>query len=333
MSFFADLLAGGAAGFGKLMVDQADIEDRREAALALQREKQQAAMELQRQRAEDRAFQIQLANEGKASRSGGSGGGQDVVSMIMGADTPEKRQQVLGMVESLGGVNAARQVAEKVYGSPMTQERSYETIDALGDGSGGGVTSVRERAAYLAEKGAQELQRLYALTANKGDTKGHAQGEDQYMTNDLREAGLTQALKGGKPLAEASAYASRVSDPATYDKNKTNADRVDATVKGLEGKLDAAEMRRLLDITKAEAKTASEIENQIIAYEKLSNDPMASADKRKSYEAEIQRLKVKRDTAVSPAPVAPAKATITGGGRTATGTITRPRDAARAAGY
>lgn len=317
MSFFADLLAGGAAGFGKLMGDQADIEDKRNLQLELQREKQQAALDLQRQRAEDRAFQIQLANDGKADRSSGSGG-PNVMDMVMRAaksGDADEQQRVLGVVESFGGKNAALQIADKVFGKPVMQERTTETVDVLGDGSYGGNAKVLERAAYIAEKGAQEFQRLYALTANKGDTKGHAQGEDQYLSNDLRATGIEQALKQGKPLDQASAYGSKVGDPATYDKNKTNADRVDVSEKNAQARLDAAEARRLADVARAEAKTAADLDKAILDYEKLKKN--AGSKDRAVYDAVILDLKTRRQEA------APAKpAIISNNGRTATGTIT-----------
>jgi len=303
MSFFAELLAGATSGLGKGIVDQADYNDKLEAQRALLQEKQQAALEMQRQRAEDKAFQIQLAADAKASNGRGSGG-DNIVDRIFAADTPEKRQQALGLVEAFGGVNAAKAVADKVYGAPMMQERSYETIDALGDGTGAGITSVREKSTYIAEKGAQELQRLYALFANKGDTKGNAQGEDQYMSNDLRTAGLQQALQGGKPLAEASAYASQVSDPATYDKNKTNADRVAVSEKNADAKVTAAEAKRQADVAKAEAKSASQFDQAILSYEKLKKD--ARPKDRDVYDAVILDLKARR-AALDPVVATPAK--------------------------
>lgn len=270
MSFFAELLAGATSGLGKGIVDQADYNDKLEAQRALLQEKQQAALEMQRQRAEDKAFQIQLAADAKASNGRGSGG-DNIVDRIFAADTPEKRQQALGLVEAFGGVNAAKAVADKVYGAPMMQERSYETIDALGDGTGAGVTSVREKSAYIAEKGAQELQRLYALFANKGDTKGNAQGEDQYMSNDLREQGLVEALRKGKPLDQASAYASQVGDPATYNKDLTNAERVRASERNAALRADTTETAA---DARHKANQVRDLEKQVIDLVKITGDKM-----------------------------------------------------------
>jgi hypothetical protein len=53
MSFFADMLAGGAAGIGQGMVNYAQADEREQQALALQAEKAALALKLQQERSED----------------------------------------------------------------------------------------------------------------------------------------------------------------------------------------------------------------------------------------------------------------------------------------
>ena len=291
MSFFAQLLAGAATGIGKGMVDKADYNDKLAAQQELLKEKHANALQLQSQRADDRLFQAQTLAALKGSGSGGSGGGDPIMGMLRAAKTPEEQQQAIGYIRAMGGDDAAASIEQNVFGRVQTRERKYDTVDALGDGTAG-QTSVTERVEYDKMKGQQALNRVYALIANKGDTKGNAQGEDQYMSNDLRAAGLGQALKGGKPLDEASAYASKVSDPATYDKNKTNADRVSVTDKNADARVAAAEAKRLADVAKAEAKTGAELDQAILSYEKLKKD--ARPKDRDVYDAVILDLKTRR---------------------------------------
>lgn len=303
MSFFAELLAGATSGLGKGIVDQADYNDKLEAQQAAKLQQQQFQQMMQQQRLDEAASRQQDRLDAKAN-SRSSGGGDNIVDRIMSADTPEKRQQALGLVEAFGGVNAAKAVADKVYGAPQMQEVPADYVGLPGQSDIGPDAKRLEKSTYIAEKGAQELQRLYALFANKGDTKGNAQGEEQYMSNDLRAAGLEQALKGGKPLDQASAYASQVGDPATYDKNRTNADRVAVSEKNAQAKVDAAEAKRLADVAKAEARTGAELDKAILSYEKLKKD--ARPKDRDVYDAVILDLKSRR-AAFEPTATAPAK--------------------------
>ena len=290
MSFFAQLLAGAATGIGKGMVDQADYNDKLAAQQELLKEKHANALQLQSQRADDRLFQAQTLAALKGGSSGG-GGGVDVFSRLRGSN-PEEQRMALGEIRALGGDDAANLAEESILGRAPMRQRPADYVGLPGQSDVGPDAKITERVAYDREKGQQALNRVYALIANKGDTKGNAQGEDQYMSNDLRAAGLGQALKGGKPLDEASAYASKVSDPATYDKNKTNADRVSVTDKNADARVAAAEAKRLADVAKAEAKTGAELDQAILSYEKLKKD--ARPKDRDVYDAVILDLKTRR---------------------------------------
>ena len=290
MGFFDALLAGAATGIGKGMIDQADYNDKLAAQQELLKEKHANALQLQSQRADDRLFQAQTLAALKGGSSGG-GGGVDVFSRLRGSN-PEEQRMALGEIRALGGDDAANLAEESILGRAPMRQRPADYVGLPGQSDVGPDAKITERVAYDREKGQQALNRVYALLANKGDTKGNAQGEDQYMSNDLRAAGLEQALKGGKPLAEASAYASQVSDPATYDKNKTNADRVSVTDKNADARVAAAEAKRLADVAKAEAKTGAELDQAILSYEKLKKD--ARPKDRDVYDAVILDLKTRR---------------------------------------
>ena len=290
MSFFAQLLAGAATGIGKGMVDQADYNDKLAAQQELLKEKHANALQLQEQKANERLFQAQTIAALKGG-GGGGGGGVDVFSRLRSAN-PEDQRMALGEIRALGGDDAANLAEESILGRAPMRQRPADYVGLPGQSDVGPDAKITERVAYDREKGQQALNRVYALIANKGDTKGNAQGEDQYMSNDLRAAGLGQALKGGKPLDEASAYASKVSDPATYDKNKTNADRVSVTDKNADARVAAAEAKRLADVAKAEAKTGAELDQAILSYEKLKKD--ARPKDRDVYDAVILDLKTRR---------------------------------------
>lgn len=299
MGFFDALLAGAATGIGKGMIDQADYNDKLAAQQELLKEKHANAMQLQSQRADDKLFQAQTI---AALKGSGGGGSVDVFSRLR-SEKPEDQRMALGEIRALGGDDAANWAEESILGRAPMRQRTADFVGLPGQSDIGPDAKITERVEYDKLKGMQGLQRMYALIANKGDTKGNAQGEDQYMSNDLRAAGLEQALKGGKPLSEASAYASQVSDPATYDKNKTNADRVSVTEKNADARVAAAEAKRLADVAKAEAKTGSELDQAILSYEKLKKD--ARPKDRDVYDAVILDLKARR-ASVAPTGATPA---------------------------
>lgn len=313
MGFFDALLAGAATGIGKGMIDQADYNDKLAAQQELLKEKHANALQLQSQRADDRLFQAQTLAALKGG-GGGGGGGVDVFSRLRSAN-PEEQRMALGEIRALGGDDAANLAEEAILGRAPMRQRQADFVGLPGQSDIGPDAKVTERVEYDKMKGQQALNRVYALLANKGDTKGNAQGEDQYMSNDLRAAGLEQALKGGKPLSEASAYASQVSDPATYDKNKTNADRVSVTDKNADARVAAAEAKRLADVAKAEAKTGAELDQAILSYEKLKKD--ARPKDRDVYDAVILDLKARRKQFEPSAPASQPASNWSASGSTA----------------
>lgn len=225
MSFFANLVAGLGTGLGKGLEAEANYQDKLEMQRALLEEKQRDKLEAMQR---DRDLKLELA--AMRNPSGGASGGSDLFGMLRSAKTPEEQRQVLGYIKSFAGPEAAMLLEENVFGRIPMQERQYETIDALGDGTSGGRTSVSERVAYDRDQGQKALGRVYALLANKGQTKSHAEGEAQYFSNDMQAIAVGQELRKGKTLVEAAETGARVADPAEYDKNKTNRERIEASL-------------------------------------------------------------------------------------------------------
>ena len=267
MSFFAQLLAGAATGVGKGMVDQADYNDKLAAQQELLKEKHANALQLQSQRADDKLFQAQTLAALKGGGSGG-GGSVDVFSRLRSAK-PEDQRMALGEIRALGGDDAANWAEESILGRAPMRQRTADFVGLPGQSDIGPDAKITERVEYDKLKGMQGLQRMYALIANKGDTKGNAQGEDQYMSNDLRAAGLEEALGKGRPLYQASEYASKVADPATYNKDLTNAERVHASERNADKRAtatnDAADLRH-------KAGQIRDLEKQVIDLIKITGD-------------------------------------------------------------
>lgn len=265
MSFFAQLLAGAASGVGKGMVDQADYNDKLAAQQALLQEKQANALQLQEQKANERLFQAQTI---AALKGSGGGGSVDVFSRLRSAK-PEDQRMALGEIRALGGDDAANLAEESILGRAPMRQRPADFVGLPGQSDIGPDAKITERVEYDKIKGQQALNRVYALIAGKGDTKGNAEAEDKYISNDLRAAGLEEAIGKGKPLDQASEYASKVADPATYNKDLTNAERVRASERNADKRVtatnDAADLRH-------KAGQIRDLEKQVIDLIKITGD-------------------------------------------------------------
>lgn len=273
MSFFGQLLAGAAAGGAGGYIKDREDDERAAAQRALKQEQYAQQLALQRERQQDRIDMFQMGQAGKAgssrSSSGSSGGDDPLRDLLFSAKTPEEQAQALGYIKSLAGGDAAMLVSDNVFGRLPTKERQYETIDALGDGTSGGPASVAERASYDRDQGQKELQRFYALIANKGQTKSNAEGEAQYFSNDARTAAVSQELKRGKSLVDATDIGARVADPEAYDRNQANRERIDASIQNAKTRAaatsDAAALRD-------KSQALREAERDVITLLKTSGD-------------------------------------------------------------
>lgn len=215
MSFFASLLAGAASGVGKGMVDEADYRDKLAAQQSLLQEKQQNALELQRQRADDKLFQAQTLATLKGP-GGGSGGGDPIMGMLRAAKTPEEQQQALGYIRAMAGDDAAASIEANVFGriQPGAQGMPTEQ-DVLASGPPSDKPMPpQDRVSYDRLKGQQALNRVYALLANKGETKNFAEGEQIMGRTDLATEEVKGMMKDGKPLSKASDRFNEVTNSA-----------------------------------------------------------------------------------------------------------------------
>ena len=212
MSFFAQLLAGAATGIGKGMVDQADYNDKLAAQQELLKEKHANALQLQSQRADDRLFQAQTLAALKGGSSGG-GGGVDVFSRLRGSN-PEEQRMALGEIRALGGDDAANLAEESILGRAPMRQRPADYVGLPGQSDVGPDAKITERVEYDKMKGMQGLQRMYALIANKGDTKGNAEGEQIYARTDLGAQEAQKMLKDGKPMSAATNRFNEVTNSA-----------------------------------------------------------------------------------------------------------------------
>lgn len=250
MSFFAQLLGGAVSGYAGGALQDISDREKMAAQMALLQEKQQGQLELQRQRAEDqRALREMTAAQG-GRRGGGGGDGTNVFDMLMNADTPEKQQRAVALLDAFGGSDGAALVADKVYGRGATVATpptagDFARFDRGDPGAEAVPTATIERAAYDRDKGQQALQRLYALILDPAKTDDFAKAERQYGLNDFGAAAAGQAIGRGGSLEDAATTFNRISSPK--DESERNAlaqQRIDATRERTQATADNADANR-----------------------------------------------------------------------------------------
>lgn len=214
MSFFANLLGGTMQGIGAGMQAVGADEERLAQQRALLQERQQGALELQRQRAEDQLYRQQEMMQMRAELGGGAGGGGggkgiNLAQMAMQAKTPEEQEKVIRLAQTFGGDNAGATIADKMFGRPqMTGTAAtagdFARYDRAGDMEAAPPTTTLERAAYDRDQGTQGLQRLYTAFLDPGKLDDHAKAERQFGLNDFGAANAAQVMQRGGSLPEAS---------------------------------------------------------------------------------------------------------------------------------
>ena len=344
MSFFAEMLAGAVAGGAGGYIKDREEEEKLAAQLELKRLQydQQRAMQEDRQN-----FQQQLLAERLAGKnSSGSGGSKDfnlierVYEAALSGDP--KKMAAVEAAAGVSGGDAARQWARyQLGGGASQQERMPTEQDVIASMATDGKEytpeppkasgSMGQREAAI---GQREFQRAFAMAFDPGKYDDFTKGEKQAAQNDLGVANVIAAGKAGKSAEEVGNAFNRVANPAPYDmdgsaKTQRTADAAKATEKKAELDADKAEKNRISQEIRALERELSTTYKPELGE---ADGGAARLERRKYLEAEIAALRGSR-TAQPAAPVAPAKPIISKDGRTATGTITRPRDAARAAGY
>lgn len=222
MSFFANLLGGAMQGFGAGMSAVGADEERLAQQRALLQERQQGALELQRQRADDQLYRQQEMMQMKAELGGGAGGGGgkgiNLAQLAMQAKTPEEQEKVIRLAQTFGGDNAGATIADKMFGRPQmtgvaATPGDFARYDRAGDMEAAPPTTTLERAAYDRDQGQQGLQRLYTAFLDPGKLDDHAKGERQFGLNDFGAANAAQVMQRGGSLPEASSAFQRYSGP------------------------------------------------------------------------------------------------------------------------
>ena len=234
MSFFAQLLGGAVSGYAGGALQDINDREKMAAQMALLQEKQQGQLELQRQRAEDQRM-LREMTAAQGGRRGGGGDGTNVFDLLLNADTPEKQQRVVALLDAFGGSDSAALVADKVYGrgAPVVTPPTagdFARFDRGDPGAEAVPTGTIERAAYDRDKGQQALQRLYALILDPGKTDDFAKAERQFGLNDFGAAVAGKTMRGGGSLEDAATGFSQHSSPKDETtKNELARERIEAT--------------------------------------------------------------------------------------------------------
>ncbi len=265
MSFFANLLGGTLQGVGAGMSAMGADEERLAQQRALIQERNQAALELQRQRAEDRLYQqeqwLQMKSELGGGGSGGGGKGINLAQLAMQAKTPEEQQRVISLARTFAGDDAGALIAEQLYGRAQTTAvpptaGDFARYDRAGDMEAAPPKTTLERASYDADRGRQALQRAYTLFLDPGKTDDFAKGERQFGLNDFGAAVAEKTMRRGGSLEDAATGFSQHSSPKDETaKNELAQQRIAATrerTAATDANADAnrksAERRKLQDL-------------------------------------------------------------------------------------
>lgn len=260
MSFFAQLLGGAVSGYAGGALQDINDREKMAAQMALLQEKQQGQLELQRQRAEDQRM-LREMTAAQGGRRGGGGDGTNVFDLLLNADTPEKQQRAVALLDAFGGSDSAALVADRVYGRGATVTApptagDFARFDRGDPGAEAVPTGTIERAAYDRDKGQQALQRLYALILDPAKTDDFAKAERQFGLNDFGAAAATQAMGRGGSLENAATTFNRLSSPK--DESEKNAlaqqrieaarERTEATAANADANRRSQELRKLQEL-------------------------------------------------------------------------------------
>ncbi|KRC36241.1 hypothetical protein [Acidovorax sp. Root219] len=307
MSFFANLLGGTLQGVGSGMSAMAADEERLASQRALMQERQQGALDLQRQRAEDKLMQqeqmMQMRSElGGGAGGGGGGKGINLAALAMQAKTPEEQDRVVAATRTFHGDNAADRMADKMFNRPRmvgvaATPGDFARYDRAGDMEAAPPTTTLERARYDADKGTQALQRAYTAFLDPAKLDDHAKAERQFGLNDLGTANAAQVMQRGGSLPEASGAFQK------YSGTKDESGKEDLA----QQRIDATRERTAATVTNAganrQAQDARALDRQIAgAYKQLGE---ARPKDKPALQTRIQEMESRRD-AMDGAALAPA---------------------------
>lgn len=309
MSFFANLLGGTLQGVGAGMSAIGADEERMARERALIHERNQAALDLQQQRASDRLYQqeqlLQMKSELGGGAGGGGGKGINLAQLAMQARTPEEQDRVIRLAQTFGGDDAGATIADKMFGRPqMTGTAAtagdFARYDRAGAMEAAPPTTTLERAAYDRDQGQLGLQRLYTAFLDPGKLDDHAKGEKGFALNDMGAAGAREVLASGGSLEDAATAYQRNSAPK--DESEKNALAA--------ARAENAKERNAIMAAAAEAKekgqAARALDRQISdAYKELNK---ARPKDKAGIQQRIDQMEGRRDAMdAAPAAAAPAR--------------------------
>lgn len=308
MSFFANLLGGTLQGVGSGMSAMAADEERLATQRALIQERSQAALDLQRQRADDRLMQqeqmMQMRSElGGGAGGGGGGKGINLAALAMQAKTPEEQDRVVAATRTFYGDDAADRMTDKMFNRPRmvgsaATPGDFARYDRAGDMEAAPPTTTMERARYDADKGTQALQRAYTAFLDPAKLDDHAKAERQFGLNDFGAEVAGKTMRRGGSLEDAASGFSKYSAP----KDETGREEL------AQQRIEATRERTAATGANSAANRSSQesraLDKQITAESKL----LAEAGKKDkpAIEARITALQARRaaldDSGPSPAP-------------------------------
>lgn len=333
MSFFGQLLAGAVGGAaGGYLQDRQD-EERMSEKLELRRLQQEQALQLQAQRQQDRIDMFNLSQAGKTG-SGSGGSKSEEFNPVQaferayyefGSNDPrtQRAYELVGAYSregqgSLDGIMGRARAQGGGYGEGAPTSADVLAAEAYTGAPQPPENATRgQREALL---GQQALMRFRAGVVNNGsNVDDFAKAEGQFFANDVQANVFTRALKAGKSEVEAAELAARAADPATYDKNRTNQQRVDASLENTKARTEGSASNV---VVREDAATLRALEARKAQYLKQMGDPALDDGLKVTLQAEIddinRRLKASGPQAAAPAP---QKAIISNDGKVATGKI------------
>ncbi|MDP4076242.1 hypothetical protein [Acidovorax sp. A1169] len=307
MSFFANLLGGTMQGIGAGMSAMGADEERLAQQRALLQDRQQGALDLQRERAADRLYQQEQMLQMKSELGGGAGGGGggkgiNLAALAMQAKTPEDQDKVIRLAKTFGGRDTGRLLADEMFNRPeMTGTAAtagdFARYDRAGDMEAAPPKGAMERAAYDRDQGQLGLQRLYTAFLDPGKLDDHAKGERQFGLNDMGTANAAQVMQRGGSLPEAAGAFQKYSGTKDESgKEDLAQQRIDATNRRTDATTTNAGANR-------QAQDARALDRQIAgAYKQLGE---ARPKDKPALQTRIQEMEARRD-AMDGAALAPA---------------------------
>src|SRR5574343_303072 len=298
MSFFGQLLAGAVGGAAGGYIKDREYEEK----LAEKLQLRQLQFDQARQMQEDRqAFSREMALDRAASRSGGGSKSEEFnpaqaferAYYEFGPNDPrtQRAYELVGAYSrdgqsSLDGIMGRARAQGGGYGEGAPTHADVLAAEAYTGAPQPPENATRgQREALL---GQQALMRFRAGVVDNGkNVDDFAKAEGQFFANDVQANVFTRALKDGKSEVEAAELAARAADPATYDKNRTNQQRVDASLENTRARTEGSASNV---VVREDAATLRALESRKAQYLKQLGDPALDDGLKITLQAEVDDI-------------------------------------------